>query len=130
LALRGLAALKWLRPLGSRFQQEQADIEQWRQAVLRGLQQDPALGLALARCGQLIKGYGRTNERAKRHLQHILQASSLWDATAVDQARQAALQDEAGAALNQQLNALGAPLLPVAVQPLRFVRNATRVDKA
>ena len=129
LALRALASLKWLRPYGSRYQQEQADIALWLQAVRRGLQQDPALGLALARCGQLIKGYGSTNERAKRHLQHILQASSQWDAQAVDQAREAALQDEAGTALNQQLTALGAPPLPVGVQPLRFVRNATRVNK-
>ena len=129
MALRALASLKWLRPYGSRYQQEQADIALWLQAVRRGLQQDPALGLALARCGQLIKGYGSTNERAKRHLQHILQASSQWDAQAVDQAREAALQDEAGTALNQQLTALGAPPLPVGVQPLRFVRNATRVNK-
>ena len=129
LCLRALASLTWLRPHGSRFAQEQADIDQWLQAVRHGLQQDAALGLALARCGQLIKGYGSTNERAKRHLQHILRSSTQWDATAVNQALAAALQDEGGAALNQQLKALGAPPLPVGVQPLRFVRNATRVNK-
>ncbi len=129
LCLRALASLTWLRPHGSRFAQEQADIDQWLQAVRRGLQQDAALGLALARCGQLIKGYGSTNERAKRHLQHILASSSAWDAAAVNQALTAALQDEGGVALNQQLKALGAPPLPVGVQPLRFVRNATRVNQ-
>ena len=134
LALRTLASLKWLRPHGSRFQQEQQDIEAWLQAVQAGLQEDWGLGAALARCGQLIKGYGSTNERAKRNLQHIvthlaspaLNPSAVWRAQAIEQARTAALQDEEGVALNSRMAALGAAALPVAVQPLRFVRDAAR----
>ena len=134
LALRTLASLKWLRPHGSRFEQEQADISAWLQAVTTGLQADWALGSELAQCGQLIKGYGSTNERAKRNLQHILvhlasaalNPSASWRAQAVAQARTAALQDEAGVALNTQLNRLGAAALPATVQPLRFVRHAAR----
>ncbi len=129
LSLRLLASFKWLRPHGSRYQVEQTDIDAWLQAVVLGLRRDAPLGLELARCGRLIKGYGSTNERAKRHLQHILQASADWDAQAVARARDAALQDEGGAALNQELKALGAPALPAPVQPLRFVRNATHVNK-
>lgn len=137
LALRLLASLKWLRPHSSRFQQEQTDIEQWLQAVLDGLREDAALGLALAECGRLIKGYGSTNERAKRHLQHLLHSlntpalnpSARWRAQAITQARQAALQDEGGVALNRHLLHAGAPGLPALEQPLRFVRNAARVTK-
>ena len=137
LALRALAGLKVLRPHGSRFQQEQADIAPWLHAVVQGLHEDPALGLEWARCGQLIKGYGSTNERAKRHLQHLLQAlaspaahpPASTRAQAVAQARRAALQDEAGQALNAQLQSMGAAPLPALAQPLRFVRNATRVGK-
>jgi len=134
LALRGLASLTWLRPHGSRFGQEQQDIEAWLLAVTQGLQADWALGSELAQCGQLIKGYGSTNERAKRNLQHILvhvaspslNPSATWRAQAVAQARAAALQDEEGVSLNNRLTTLGAATLPVAVQPLRFVRHAAR----
>ena len=134
LALRTLASLKWLRPHGSRFGQEQQDIEAWLQAVTTGLQADWSLGSELAQCGQLIKGYGSTNERAKRNLQHILvhlasaalNPSASWRAQAVAQARAAALQDEEGLALNTQLSRMGAATLPATVQPLRFVRHAAR----
>jgi indolepyruvate ferredoxin oxidoreductase beta subunit len=85
-------------------------------------------------CGRLIKGYGSTNERAKRNLQHILQhlapasvnPSPQWRADAVRQSREAALTDEAGAALDQRLQALGAPKRAVAEQPIRFIRSAGR----
>ena len=129
-----LLRLKWLRPHGSRFGQEQADIHTWLQAITTGLHEDWALGCELAQCGQLIKGYGSTNERAKRNLQHILvhlasaalNPSATWRAQAVAQARAAALQDEEGVSLNNRLTTLGAATLPVAVQPLRFVRDAAR----
>jgi indolepyruvate ferredoxin oxidoreductase beta subunit len=122
--------LEW----SSRDQREQQDIEAWLLAVTQGLQADWALGSELAQCGQLIKGYGSTNERAKRNLQHILvhvasaalNPSATWRAQAVAQARAAALQDEEGVSLNNRLTTLGAATLPVAVQPLRFVRHAAR----
>jgi indolepyruvate ferredoxin oxidoreductase beta subunit len=104
------------------------------QAVQTGLQEGGALGAELAQCGQLIKGYGSTNERAKRNLQHIvvhvasaaLNPSATWRAHAVAQARAAALHDEAGVALNTQLQRMGAATLPANAQPLRFVRHAAR----
>jgi len=134
LALRLLAGLKWWRPYGSRFAVEQQDIQQWLDAVCAGMREHHGLGLELAMCGRLIKGYGSTNERAKRNLQHILQylappdvnPSPLWRANAVRQAREAALTDEAGQALDQRLQALGAPQRAVAEQPLRFIRSAGR----
>ena len=132
LALRTLASFKWLRPFGSRFHTEQADITQWLQAVCMGLQQDWSLGHEVAMCGRLIKGYGSTNERGRHNLQHILthlaaspiHTDAAWRSTAVAQAREAALQDEAGTAMDAKLRGLGVPARPVAEQPLRFVRNA------
>jgi indolepyruvate ferredoxin oxidoreductase beta subunit len=134
LALRMLAGLKWLRPLGSRFAVEQRDIEQWLDAVCTGLREDHGLGLQLAMCGRLIKGYGSTNERAKRNLQHLLQhlapesvnPSPQWRADAVRQSREAALTDEAGLALDGKLQALGVAKRAPLEQPLRFIRSAGR----
>ena len=134
LALRLLAGLKWLRPLGSRFAVEQTDIQHWLNTLCSGLREHHNLGLQLAMCGRLIKGYGSTNERAKHNLQHILQhlapasvkPSPQWRADAVRQAREAALTDEAGSALDQRLQSLGAPKRAVAEQPIRFIRSAGR----
>jgi indolepyruvate ferredoxin oxidoreductase beta subunit len=72
LALRMVAGLKGWRRRGSRFAQEQALIERWLSAVAAGAERDPALGLELARCGRLIKGYGSTNERGKATLLHVV----------------------------------------------------------
>ena len=134
LALRMLAGLKWLRPFGSRFAVEQADIQHWLDTLCSGLREHHELGLQLAMCGRLIKGYGSTNERAKRNLQHILQhlapasvnPSPQWRADAVRQSREAALTDEAGTALDLRLQSLGAPKRAVAEQPIRFIRSAGR----
>jgi indolepyruvate ferredoxin oxidoreductase beta subunit len=137
LALRTLSSFKWLRPYGSRFHAEQADILQWLHAVCTALQQDGSLGHEVAMCGRLIKGYGSTNERGRSNLQHILthladspvHTDAAWRTHAVAQAREAALQDEAGTALDQQLRGLGVAARPVAEQPLRFVRNASLQPK-
>jgi len=133
LALRALAACKRLRPHGSRFATEQALIERWLAAVERGAQADARLGHELAQCGRLIKGYGSTNERGKDNLLHIV--DHLADpargdaAAAVAQARQAALADEAGTALDRTLQQHGAPARPVKPQPIRWHHNP-RLKKA
>ncbi|MBL0918090.1 MAG: indolepyruvate oxidoreductase subunit beta family protein [Hydrogenophaga sp.] len=122
LALRALAATKRLRPAGSRFATEQALIERWLAAVERGAQADARLGHELAQCGRLIKGYGSTNERGKDNLLHIVDHLT-GSADAVAQARQAALADEAGTALDRTLQEHGAPARPVKPQPIRWHHN-------
>jgi indolepyruvate ferredoxin oxidoreductase beta subunit len=130
-SLRLLASLRVLRPLGSRYQTEQALIEEWLGGIEAATRQSPALGLELARCGQLIKGYGSTNERGKDNLLHILRhvcspASAVplaEQAQAVARIRQAALQDEAGQALDQALLQHGAPARPVKEQPVLWMKN-------
>lgn len=128
LALRTLAALKVFRPRGSRFIDEQALIAQWVEAVVNGMQEDWQLGQEIALCGRLIKGYGSTNERGKDNLLHVVGhlalpsfGSAAMRADAIRQAREAALQDEAGIKLDQTLATLGAPARPIKAQPIRWM---------
>ncbi|MBK9360999.1 MAG: indolepyruvate oxidoreductase subunit beta family protein [Rubrivivax sp.] len=129
LALRFVAALQGQRRRGSRFALEQKLIEQWLAAVERGTREDPALGLELARCGRLIKGYGSTNERGKDNLLHIVQHLSAGPRPAAERAqqvraaREAALADEAGHRLDQTLQAAGAPPRPLREQTIRWYKR-------
>ena len=128
LILRALAALRWARPWGSRYQQEQSQIEAWLDAVCQATERHAPLGLEVARCGRLIKGYGGTHDRSRRNVQHIL-AHGLGQGTAPEQAlrmarwREAALQDEAGQALDQALVQHGAPARPVPERPILWMKN-------
>ena len=128
VALRTLASMKWLRPRGSRFALEQRMIGQWLQGVLQGTQRAWELGHEIALCGRLIKGYGSTNERGKENLLHVLEHLAhggvpLQAAAAVRAAREAALADDAGKALDATLVQHGAPPRPVKAVPVRWVRK-------
>jgi indolepyruvate ferredoxin oxidoreductase beta subunit len=129
LALKFVAALKGQRRRGSRFALEQALIERFLAAVDRGTREDTALGLELAMCGRLVKGYGSTNERGKENLLHIVDhlafgAGSAAERTAaVRAARNAALADDAGKALDQALVAHGAPARPVREHTVRWYKR-------
>lgn len=123
LALRVVARLKALRVLGSRFATEQALIDQWLQGIQAGLQHRWANGHELARCGRLIKGYGSTHERGQENLLHILRHLATAPAATIAAARQAALKDEAGQALDATLQAHGAPPRPVKEVPIRWMRR-------
>jgi indolepyruvate ferredoxin oxidoreductase beta subunit len=133
LALRGLAATKRLRPLGSRFHAEQALIDRWLDAVVQLTAMHAPLGHEVALCGRLIKGYGSTNERGKDNLLHIIDHlalpalgdpfSAAQRCHAVAAARNAALSDEAGKALDLALQQHGAPARPVKAQPIRWQHN-------
>ncbi|MDE2607848.1 MAG: indolepyruvate oxidoreductase subunit beta family protein [Burkholderiales bacterium] len=128
LALRTLAAMKWLRPRGSRFALEQKMIEEWLQGVVQGTQRQWDLGHEIALCGRLVKGYGSTNERGKENLLHVLHHLARGGvpaeaAAAVRAAREAALADDAGRALDAELVRHGAPPRPVKAVPVRWVRK-------
>jgi indolepyruvate ferredoxin oxidoreductase beta subunit len=75
----------------------------------------------------LIKGYGSTNERGKHNLLHImtqaLNTTVPQTARSVALWRQAALQDDAGQALDSQLRAQGALARPLREQPIRWMRK-------
>ena len=127
LLLRGLATLRRLRRLGARYGDEQRGIERWLTAIERCTRNDVALGYEVALCGRLIKGYGVTNERGKANLAHILEhvadghASADARIAAIRAAREAALADEGGKALDAELVRQGAPVRPVIAQPIRFM---------
>jgi indolepyruvate ferredoxin oxidoreductase, beta subunit len=134
LALRTLASLRGLRVRGSRYANEQAMIGRWLAGVLQGLQRDWQLGHEIALCGRLIKGYGTTNERGKENLLHVLDHLSQLPspqaaAQAVAAAREAALADDAGKALDATLLQHGAPARPVKEQPIRFMRKPAAQGK-
>jgi indolepyruvate ferredoxin oxidoreductase beta subunit len=131
-SLRVLASLRWLRRRGHRFAEEQALIGRWLDAVVDGTRADWRLGREIALSGRLIKGYGSTNERGKHNLLHVidhLAIASLPDpspaarASAIAAAREAALADEAGTALDAALVRHGAPPRPVKAQPIRWMKR-------
>ncbi|MEY4644575.1 MAG: hypothetical protein RLZZ596_1406 [Pseudomonadota bacterium] len=131
LALRGLAALKALRPKGSRFATEQALIDEWLTAVIRLTNLHWQSGHEVAQCGRLVKGYGSTNERGKENLLHVVRHLSValhftdhaQRAQAIAAARQAALADDSGKTLDHTLQQLGVPARPIKEQPIRWVRR-------
>jgi indolepyruvate ferredoxin oxidoreductase beta subunit len=128
LALRTLAGTKWLRVHGSRFAVEQRMIEQWLDGVVQGTRRDWQLGHEIALCGRLIKGYGSTNERGKENLLHVLEHLARGGvpaeaATAIRAAREAALADDAGKALDATLVQHGAPPRPVKAVPIKWMRK-------
>jgi indolepyruvate ferredoxin oxidoreductase beta subunit len=128
LLLRLLAAMKYVRRWGSRYAEEQALIDAWLRAVQEGARQDRALGFEIAQCGRLIKGYGSTNERGRDNLLHVIRhlASPAFGTVAerteaIRRAREAALADDAGKALDKTLNELGAPPREIKAQPIRWM---------
>jgi indolepyruvate ferredoxin oxidoreductase beta subunit len=132
--LRLMAGLRWLRPHGSRFMLEQQLIGRWLNAIEQGLKEDWLLGVEIARCGRLIKGYGSTNERGKDNLLHVVdhlapdqnRLSALQRAEAIGRVRSAALADDAGQAFDQALTKAGAPARPIKAQTIRFQRRSAQ----
>ncbi len=135
VALRALAGLKRLRARGSRYADEQAMLMKWLDSVVDGSGRDWRLGHEVALCGRLIKGYGATNERGKENLLHVLDhlargSDPVAAALAIAAAREAALADDAGKALDTTLALHGAPPRPLKEQPIRFVRRPSAPGKA
>ncbi len=110
-ALRFVAFMGRRRRRTARFAAEQRAIERWLDAVNRTAPSNPALALAIARCAQLVKGYGDTRIRAMRNFDAIY--STLIEPAAesgdgqvaehIEKARAAALADDEGKALQAYL---------------------------
>jgi len=135
LALRGMASLRRFRPSSRRYADEQAAIERWLAALERVAEIGWTPAFALACCGRLIKGYGETHARGHENLARILEtlgsdaaaarftvegADAL--AVAIDSAREAALADPDGKALDRDIARHGAAPRPILAKPLVFVR--------
>ena len=133
LALRIAASLRRFRPASQRYASEQAVIERWLAAIgtVSSVGWDAAHAVAL--CGRLIKGYGDTHARGHANLARILDtltsASTVTRlaapgvlATAIDSARDAALADPDGKALDRDIAQHGAAPRAIVAKPLVFVR--------
>ncbi|EME71606.1 indolepyruvate oxidoreductase subunit B [Paramagnetospirillum caucaseum] len=114
--MRLLAGLKPWRRHSHRFVQEQAGIEDWLAAVGSAARLSPALGVEVAECARLIKGYGGTWTRGMSNFQRIRDAviapaaTGIWPLAfaldAVANARAAALADPEGKGLERTLAAI------------------------
>ncbi len=74
LALRSIAALRRVRPIGLRYKQEQAGIDRWLDAVAAAAPSDYALATEIAATASVNKGYGETHERGAGNLARLLEA--------------------------------------------------------
>jgi indolepyruvate ferredoxin oxidoreductase, beta subunit len=131
LLLRVLAWLKPLRPRTSRWREEQQLIDRWVRAVIAATRRDMALALEIALCGRLIKGYGETHRRGKGNFLRILEtlveggafADERTRAQAIRSARESALADPEGRALDGALAAHGIAPRPPEAKPVRFMER-------
>ena len=110
------------------FADEQALIERWLAAVEDAATREWQPAFELALCARLIKGYGTTNERAKENLRHIIDHLANKDADAIHQAREAALADEGGRALDQALRQAGVAPRPLKPVPVRWLKREGRTS--
>src|SRR5439155_17185740 len=131
LALRFLAWLRPLRPLTSRWHEEQTLIGRWLVAIATAAKRDVGLALEIALCGRLLKGYGETHERGKGNFLRILDTLVEGDAVPADRARidairkarEAALADPEGRKLELSLEMHGIAPLPPRPKPVKFMRR-------
>jgi indolepyruvate ferredoxin oxidoreductase beta subunit len=131
LLMRGLAKLRPLRPLTSRWKEEQTLIGRWLTAITAAAKHHPGLALEIAMCGRLIKGYGETHARGKsnflRILDTLVEGEAISDpearAKAIRSARESALADPEGRKLEQSLEAQGIAPLPPRPKPVKFMRR-------
>jgi indolepyruvate ferredoxin oxidoreductase beta subunit len=122
LLVRALAWLKPWRPHSYRYGVEQELIERWLGLVADATKRDTALALEIALCAGLVKGYGETHRRGKGNFLALMDAlvenpptaDPRAQAQAIRKAREAALADPEGQALEKQLGRPVVWLKPVA----------------
>ena len=122
-ALRLLASLRWLRRRGQRYAEEQALIERWLAVVESAAASSWENAFELTLCARLIKGYGATNERAKENFRYIMNCWTSTDAGTIRRARDAALADDSGSALDAAMTQAGAPARAVKAVPVRWLKR-------
>ncbi|MGK0172341.1 MAG: indolepyruvate ferredoxin oxidoreductase beta subunit, partial [Gammaproteobacteria bacterium] len=104
LLLWSLGRLRWWRPFTARYADEQARIERWLTAVGKALEHDYDLAIEIAKCANLVKGYGDTHARGRQNFDKIIDnldalKASPESAVRARRLREAALADPEGAAL-------------------------------
>jgi indolepyruvate ferredoxin oxidoreductase beta subunit len=119
LLLYLIARMKPLRPGSLRYKTEQALLERWLEQVRRIAERDYALGVEVAECRNLVKGYGDTHERGRARFDTLMDMLPLIQAQPDPAAtlralRKAALADENGSALDAAIKHI--PALPMAAE--------------
>lgn len=106
LLLQILAVFRPWRRSTLRYQEEQNRIEDWLTQVIAAVPSSLALALEVARCQNLIKGYGETFDRglsSHARIMAFVQSNSAPSPDDVASLRKAALQDDSGDALEAEL---------------------------
>jgi indolepyruvate ferredoxin oxidoreductase beta subunit len=122
-----LAKLRFLRPYGYRYKQEQQQIDNWLRLVREAAKHATDFALEVAECARLIKGYGDTHARGLANYRAIEmrvirpalggQILAARAADAVASARTAALVDPDGESLTKCLAEIdGQPALRIAAE--------------
>ena len=106
-----LARLKRLRRGMHRFREEQARIETWLGRVGDAYAASPAFAVEVAKCANLVKGYGDTHERGVRNFERTMACLGACTATpdpaaSLRMLREAALADPDGGRLDDAITAL------------------------
>ena len=124
-----LASLRWWRPFTYRFADERADIEQWLGLVCQAAERDYQLALEIAECANLRKGYSDTHARGIGNYRLIVDTLAVPAATgpgdaasaaqSIRAAREAALADPDGEALETTLARVAGPAAPAPTPPHR-----------
>ena len=99
LTMRALAQFRRIRRASLRFQQEQATIERWLEAMRAAIAQSPAYAAALAELPRLLKGYGETAARGQRSFDMIFETMVVPAVAAQDFSAVKKLRASIGAAL-------------------------------
>ncbi|MBK5919945.1 hypothetical protein CCR80_02690 [Rhodothalassium salexigens] len=133
LLLYGLARLRWMRRWTLRYQTETAEIRAWLVAVTRAAGRDPVFAAEIARCQTLVRGYSDTHARGMARFATLMAAARQLEgrqdaAASLAALRQAALEDEAGQALDTALSAQGLAMAEPSAPPAKPVKPAEAAE--
>lgn len=108
LVLRAMASMRFMRRWTLRYQEEISNIEAWLDLVMKTALENEALALEVARCQELVTGYGDTRERGLKNFQEISALISKLiereDGNEVLKAlREAALKEDTGSVLTEAM---------------------------
>jgi len=103
LLLRVLAGMRRFRRSSLRYQEEQERIEAWLRTIRETAARDTRLATEVARMQNLVKGYGDTFERGLANFTRVMRELPNADAEGLARLRAAALADDKGKALAEEL---------------------------
>jgi indolepyruvate ferredoxin oxidoreductase, beta subunit len=111
LQLYVLAAMRPWRRASLRFHEESKAISRWLGQVAAVARQNYPLAVELAQCPTIVKGYGETHVRGRKHFDEIFTALPKLDraenaAASLKKLREAALADDSGQKLADALREL------------------------